>query len=563
MSPENRATRRIWISAAALAIGAGLFVLSACGGGGSSNNTTATTSGGGGTTTTGPAKTGGSMKLNMSNTDVDFSDPSLAYGAQSWQLEYATALKLYDYPDKPAPQGSRLVPDGADGFPVISSDGKTYTITVKKGFKFSDGAPVTAANYAYAINRGLNKKMQSPAAQFITDIVGATDVIDGKATKASGVQVDGDKLIIKLTQPDGGMLAKLGTPFFQAIPTDMPIDPKGVLTYASAGPYYWASRQVGRSIVLKKNTHYTGSRAQNVDEFNIDVNTNVNQSLLQVKAGQVDYDLGGLPPTAQSQLGAEYGVNRSQYQVHPLVETDYVALNTSRPLFSSVNMRKAANNAIDRPAMLRAFGAYGGLLTDQILPPGMGGYKRADVYPLHGPNIAVAKSLAGGKCGDLKLWASNSPTGTTQAQILQNNLQKMGCKVSIKYFQGFQIFVAAGRKGAEYDAVIAGWSQDYPDPYDFIDVLLNGNNIQAQNNNNLAYLNDPQLNAQLAAANKLTGDERYNRYGNLDVMITKNLAPWMSTDNRNQRDFVAKRVGGYLFQPANGFADMTTFYLTQ
>ena len=69
--------------------------------------------------------------------------------------------------------------------------------------------------------------------------------------------------------------------------------------------------------------------------------------------------------------------------------------------------------------------------------------------------------------------------------------------------------------------MIAGWSQDYPDPYDFIDVLLNGNNIHDENNNNLAYLNDKQLNEQLATANKLTGDARYNRYGNLDVMITQ------------------------------------------
>ena len=71
----------------------------------------------------------------------------------------------------------------------------------------------------------------------------------------------------------------------------------------------------------------TGRRTST--SINIDVNTNVNQSLLQVKAGQVDFDLGGLPPTAHSQLAPQYGVNKTQYQVHPLVETDYVALNTA------------------------------------------------------------------------------------------------------------------------------------------------------------------------------------------------------------------------------------------
>jgi ABC-type oligopeptide transport system substrate-binding subunit len=222
---------------------------------------------------------GGTMRMNMSGTDVDFSDPSLAYGNISWQVEYATALKLYNYPDKPAPEGSKIQPEAAAGFPVISKDGKTYTITVKSGFRFSDGKPVTAANFAFAINRALNPVMQSPAASFITDIVGAQDVLDKKAQTARGVVVKGNKLTIKLTQADGGLLAKLGMPFFQAIPTSLPVDPKGVNAYPSAGPYYFASRDVGRQIVLKTNKFYKGSRPHNVDTFVLTANTNQDQSL--------------------------------------------------------------------------------------------------------------------------------------------------------------------------------------------------------------------------------------------------------------------------------------------
>jgi peptide/nickel transport system substrate-binding protein len=544
-------TRRFWLSAAVFAVGATMLLAAACGGG-SDNNSSGTTE---------KAQAGGTMKLNMSSSDVDFLDPSLGYGNLSWQIEYATGLKLYNYPDKPVPQGSKLEPEAAAGFPVISGDGKTYTITVKPGFKFSDGKPVTAANFAYAINRALNPRMQSPVVPFITDIVGAQTVIDKQAKTASGVTVKGNKLTIKLTQPDGGLLAKLGMLFFQAIETTMPIDPKGVSAYPSAGPYYISSRQIGRQIVLKKNTHYTGSRPQNVDGFQITVNTNVNQSLLQVKANQVDFDMGTLPPTAHSQLAAQYGVNKAQYQVHPLVETDYVALNTSRPAFSAVAMRKAANYAIDRPGVLRAFGAYAGVLTDQILPPGMPGFKDAKIYPINGPDYPKANTLAGGKCGAVNLWSTNDPIGQNQSQVLKFDLGKMGCDVTVKLFQGFQIFTSAGNKDAAFDAMIAGWSQDYPDPYDFVDVLLNGNYIQADHNNNFAYLDDPKLNAQLAAANKLVGDSRNEAYGNLDIQVMRNLAPWASTDNRNQRDFVSKRTGGYVFQPANGFADLVTFFL--
>jgi len=84
-------------------------------------------------------KKGGTMRINMSATDVDFSDPSLAYGVISWQIEYATALKLVNYPDKPAPTGSRLQPEAAVGMPLVSNNGKTYTFKIRSGLRLSNG----------------------------------------------------------------------------------------------------------------------------------------------------------------------------------------------------------------------------------------------------------------------------------------------------------------------------------------------------------------------------------------------------------------------------------------
>jgi peptide/nickel transport system substrate-binding protein len=537
--------RRLWLSGTVLALGAAMVAAALFAGSASSSSV---------------AK-GGTMKLNMSTTDVDFSDPSLAYGVLSWQIEYSTALKLFNYPDKAAPEGGKLQPEGATGFPVISKDGKTYTFTVKSGFKFSDGKPVTAANFVFAINRALNPAMQSPAAPFINNIVGAQAVLDKKATKASGLTMKGNKITIKLTQPDGGLLAKLAMPFFQALETSLATDPRGVNAYPSAGPYYIASREVGRQIIVKKNPNYTGNRPRNIDQFTIAVNTNLDQSLLQVKAGQIDYDMYGLPPTAHADLAKQYGINKTQYFVNPLVETDYVALNTSRPAFASATMRKAANFAIDRPAMLRVRGAFAGKRTDQILPPGLGGYRDEALYPMKGANYTKAKALAGSNCKSVTLWTANSTTGQALGQVFKYNLSQIGCDVNVRLFQGFQIYTAAGQKGADYDAALVGWNADYPDPYDFVDVLLNGNNIHESNNNNLSYFNNASINKEIVAANKLTGDARYKAYGNLDIEITKAYAPWASYDNRNNREFVAKRVGGYLFQPANASADLGTFFI--
>ena len=548
-------SRRFWLSAVVAAIGASMLVFTAFAGAAPSTH----------------AKKGGTLTLNFSGSDFDFTDPSLAYGVQSWQLEYATALKLYNYPDKAKPLGGKIQPEGAVGFPVVSKDGKTYTITIKSGYKFNDGTAVTAKNYAFAINRALSKTMQSPAAPFIDTlnaanaqiggIVGANAVVTGARSTATGVKVKGNKLIIKLLQPDGGMLAKLGMPFFQALETNMATDPKGLATYPSAGPYYIASRDIGRQTTLKRNTHYKGPRPANADTIQITVNTNVDQSLLQVKSGQVDYDMGGLPPSAHADLGATYGVNKGRYFVNPLVETDYVALNTSRAPFSNVALRKAANFAIDRPAMLRTRGKYAGQRTDQILPPGMGGFRNAAIYPLRGAQPDKAKSLAGSNCSKVTLLTANSGAGPALGQVMAYNLKQMGCDVNVKLLVGFQLYVFAGQKGADFDAAIAGWNQDYPDPYDFLDVLLNGNNIHDNNNNNLAYFNNASVNAKLAAANKKIGAARYKAYGGLDLLITKQYAPWASYDNRNLREFISDKIGGYLFQPANASADLDTLFL--
>jgi ABC-type transport system substrate-binding protein len=224
-------------------------------------------------------------------------------------------------------------------------------------------------------------------------------------------------------------------------------------------------------------------------------------------------------------------------------------------------MRKAANYAIDRPAMLRVRGAFGGKRTDQILPPGMGGFKDVKAFPLKGADYKTAKKLAGSSCKSVTLYTTTSPIGQNLAQVFKYNLSQIGCDVNIKQFVGGAIYTAMGTKGEPFDAGVAGWNQDYPDPYDFLNILLDGNSIHAENNNNLAYFNVPKINKLLAAANLKTGAARYKAYGDLDVNITKNYAPWASYDNRNEREFVSKRTGGYLFQPANASADLNTLFI--
>src|SRR5919201_1686270 len=109
-----------------------------------------------------------------------------------------------DYTDANGAKGSQLTPEAAAGFPKVSNSGKTYDFTVNAGFtKFSNGQPVTAANFKAAIDRDADPKMNSPALPFFSDIVGADK------SPVSGVQVKGKHLIVHLTHASPDFLARV------------------------------------------------------------------------------------------------------------------------------------------------------------------------------------------------------------------------------------------------------------------------------------------------------------------------------------------------------------------
>jgi ABC-type transport system substrate-binding protein len=91
----------------------------------------------------------------------------------------------------------------------------------------------------------------------------------------------------------------------------------------------------------------------------------------------------GLPESSYPQLAAEFP---DQFFVNPRLGFRFLALNTRRPLFSDVRIRKAVNYAIDRPALAEANGPFASTPTDNYLPPAMPGFGDAHIYPLDGPD---------------------------------------------------------------------------------------------------------------------------------------------------------------------------------
>jgi peptide/nickel transport system substrate-binding protein len=495
------------------------------------------------------------LKINL-HTDTDYTDPALGYYQISWQFEYATCLKLLNYPDKAGSAGLVLTPEAARSLPVVSNNGKTYTFTVRSGFKFSppSNEMVNAETFRHVIERDLNSKTQSASTSFMGDIRGAPAYMKGKAKHITGLKVIGNKLAITLDKVAPDFLSRIAMPFFCAVPRSTPINPKGERAVPSAGPYYIASYTPKRRIVLKKNPNYHGNRPRNVGEIDFTVGVDPDQSVLEIKQGKADYVADGVAPGQVASLLAQYGPDSSaakqgkqQYFVNPMLGFQYLALNTTRPNFRNVKVRKAIAYAIDRPALIRQGGPRTGIPADQYLPPRMPGYKDVHIYPLNGPDVNTAKRLMreSGVKTPIKavLYTCNTAPCPERAQVLQQNLKAIGINIQIKQFERAVQFEKEGTKGEPFDIADEGWLADYADPFDFINVLLNGENIQSTGNVNFAYFDNPTYNQRMDAASRLSGDARASAYAQLDADIARNQAPLVAWSYILNPDFFSPRIG--------------------
>ena len=504
---------------------------------------------------------GGTLRVNHSLSDFEYVDPQKCYDTSCSEVLWPTMYNLMQYPEKNGPQGKRVYPEAATGQPVVSKDGKTYTFTIRAGHKASNGKTVTAQWFVHAIERLLSPKMGDAAsARFggvsvLAPLQGAQAFYDGKAQKISGLQVKGNKLIFKLTRPFPSLVSALAMNWFTATDPAMPYNEQDVNAVVGSGPYYISSREVGRTLVLDRNKNYKGSRPANPDRIVVTVGGDQNQSILQVKAGQADYE-PLVPSAAAGALGEEFGVNKGRFFVKPTSVTSYWALNSlpGQPL-ANAKLRQAINWAIDRPAQVRVAGKFGGRRSSQILPPAMPGFLQSNnIYAYSGANVAKAKAVAGdvSNVPVLRIVHSNSTANVNRGQIMRFNLEAMGLKAKTEPIPSAQLFSRAGDKKGNYDLLAIGWQADYPDPSNFINVLLDGRNIPNEgSSNNAALFNSPKFNKLMDKAALLAGDARYAAYGKLDVQLMKEAAPWAPYINSNNRMLVSSRISNLIYNEAN------------
>lgn len=494
---------------------------------------------------TGGIREGGTFRVAFAGT-FDGVDPALSNLDTSGAVLHATCAKLLNYPDRPPPAGLRAVPEVAARHPRVSGGGKVYTFTLRRGFRFSNGARLDARSFAHQISRILT--LESDGVRYVRDIVGADDVLAGRASTPAGVLARGYRLVIRLTRPVADFPARLAMRFFCAVPPGLPADPEGARAYPGAGPYYVADYRPGRRVVLRRNRFYRGTRPQHVDSFVVDLGLTPTEVIDRIERGAADWGhfAAGISSERIRRLVQRYRINRSRLFRVPSPDLQFFVLNTSRPLFrNNVRLRRAINFAVDRQALARELGYLEGRPTDQYLPIGLPGFRDARIYPLTRPNVTRARALARNRLrgGKAVLYTCNQGRCLTQAQIVRDNLARIGLEVEIKAFPFRLLFAKVFTRNEPFDiAWTPGLVPDYSDPYAVLNVLLDGRLIGRPETQNVAYFDSPGFNRRLDRASRLSGAARYRAYGNLDVALARDAAPLVAYAVRTTTTFVSRRL---------------------
>jgi DNA-binding SARP family transcriptional activator/streptogramin lyase len=157
-------------------------------------------------------------------------------------------------------EDGELQPEVAASMPTVTEQGRTYTFTIRSGYRFSppSNEAVTAETFRHTIERA--------ASPPLSEITGAARVLRG--TTITDVQAAGDALSITIDEASDDFLEQLTDPRFCAVPLDTPAvfggeaspagERPGEFTVASAGPYYIAHQLNGEYTILLRNPHYNG-----------------------------------------------------------------------------------------------------------------------------------------------------------------------------------------------------------------------------------------------------------------------------------------------------------------
>src|SRR5437763_336799 len=165
---------------------------------------------------------------------IDYLDTSQAYTAQSLWALWTGYETLVTYRHVAGAAGYQVVP-GLASLPKISRGGKVYTLTLRKGLKYSNGKPIRAADFKCTVKRDF--LTASPGVGFYDTIVGAKKFETSLKGDIGGIKTKGRTIRITLTSPRGDFLTILAEPFAALVPCGTANQDLSANPPPASGPY--------------------------------------------------------------------------------------------------------------------------------------------------------------------------------------------------------------------------------------------------------------------------------------------------------------------------------------
>jgi peptide/nickel transport system substrate-binding protein len=434
----------------------------------------------------------------------------MAYTTQGLEPDQVVYTTLLVYAHENGAAGGKLIPGLATALPTISPDGKTYTLTLRQGLKFSNGQPLVASDFAYGVERSL--KIPWGGASFITaNVVGANAYATGKAKTISGITTNDStgQITIHLSAPYGAFSNVLAFPSFAPVPKGTPFKNEPANPPPGVGPYKFANivPNVGYSVVKNPNwTPIPGIPSGSVNQINVKISSNTTSNALSVLNGSADvFDFADtIPPSVLSQVQSSAS-DRYSKVVFP--STYYFFLNTKTKPFSSELARQAVVVGLDRNALAR-LGSGFFVPGCYLLPPPMIGHatQPCPYGDPATPNLAKAKQLVkqSGMAGTpITVWGEERSPRRQFVDYYTSFLNQIGFKASEKIIADASYFPTIGSLKLNPQTGFADWNQDFPNPIDFYAILAAGDAISPTNNQNFGQINDPFINSKVNSLGSL------------------------------------------------------------
>jgi peptide/nickel transport system substrate-binding protein len=492
-------------------------------------------------------KEGGTLKVSFASAPEAL-DPQLDYTYEGWSAMYNTYIPLLTFAHAEGEAGSEVIPGLATGMPKVTDGGKTYTLTLRKGLKYSDGTPVKASDFKATVERLF--KLNSPGTSHYESIVGTEQFAKTKSGGISGIQADDKtgKITIELTAPRGSFIDELALPFVAPVPASIPAEDQSAHPPPATGPYAIVKTKPGRSWSYDRNPQWKKNNSTlmpelpsgHVNKIEATVVSNQSTQVDEVEQGKTNWMYDPLPPDRVAEVKSRY--EGTQYRPESSLSTYYFWMNTKRAPFNDLKVRQAINYAVDPAALERIYaGEIKG--THQILPPEMPGYEQFDLYP---HNLAKAKELiaqANPSDRDVTVWTLALSPGDKAGEYYEEVLNQIGLHAKLKKINADNYFTVIGDESTpDLDTGWGNWGADYPQPGDFLQPMFATSSIQPTNSTNLSRFSDPKVDKQIEKLlTEQLGPEQEAEYAALDREIMEQ-APLVPFGNRSLSVFVSSDI---------------------